>query len=324
MPTRLSRRCHDHRRNPAVLVTAAILFFGLVWAGEARAARPLRVVASVPDLAALAKELGAGRVEVSSLTLPTQDPHYADARPSLALRLNRADLLVWNGLDLEAGWLPGLVTSARNPRIQRGTPGSFDASSVVKPLEIPRGPVDRSQGDIHPGGNPHYGYDPRAMLEVARALAARMSALDGPGAPQYAAAFAAFERSLREARRRWEEKMARFRGAAVVSHHRSFSYLLDWLGLVNVGYVEPKPGVPPSPAHVAALLDEARRRQVRLVLREPYQPDRITRLLADQLPAAHVVLPAATDFERGERYLAHVDRIVELLHAALAAGGGRT
>jgi hypothetical protein len=174
----------------------------------------LKVVATVPDLAALARAVGGERVEVTALALPTQDPHFVDAKPSLALELNRADLLLAIGLGLESGWLPTLQTGARNPRILAGSPGYWEASSAVRLLEVPEAPVDRSAGDIHPGGNPHFLYDPRAALVVAKALAARLAQVDPAGASAYQANLARFTTELEAARAQWEQQLAPLRRPA--------------------------------------------------------------------------------------------------------------
>jgi zinc/manganese transport system substrate-binding protein len=298
----------------AAAVAAALLALG----GGRPAWAQLRVAASVPDLAALAREVGGPAVKVESLSLPTQDPHFVDAKPSLALVLNRSDLLLQVGLELEIGWLPTLLVGARNPRIQPGAPGHLDCSQFVHRLDVPAGPVDRSHGDIHPGGNPHYLYDPRAAEAVAKGIAARLIEL----VPAQAALFArnrdALVGRLQAARARWEKRLQALRGAPIVTYHKTFSYLADWLGLQQVGFLEPKPGIPPNPRHVASLLVLAQARKVRLVLQESHYPDATSKLVAARIPASLVRVPSATNFPGGESYVQHLDVVLEKI--ATAAG----
>jgi zinc/manganese transport system substrate-binding protein len=287
-------------------------------AGGPPAARAqLRVVATVPDLAALAREVGGARVTVESLSLPSQDPHFVDAKPSLALVLNRADLLLQVGLELEGGWLPTLTTGARNPRIASGGRGQLDCSTLVKKLDLAGSNVDRSQGDIHPGGNPHYLYDPRAAAAVARGISDRLAELDPQHAAEHARGRDAFLARLDAARKRWEQRLAPQRGAPIVSYHKTFTYLADWLGLNQVGFLEPRPGIPPSPRHVASLLALARQRKVRVVLQETHYPDATARLVAERIPAPLVRVRAATNLPAGQTYVAHLDELLGALAAAL-------
>jgi zinc/manganese transport system substrate-binding protein len=308
---------HHRSKLPSFVVSVLCALVAL--AADTRTARAdeLDVVATVPDLAALARAVGGDLVSVQSLSLPTQDPHFVDARPSLALALNRADLLLQVGMSLEVGWLPVLLTGARNSKILPGNAGHLDCSAFVRALDVPRGPIDRSQGDIHPGGNPHYLIDPRAGAAVARAIAERLSQLDPSHAKTYRANLARVLGELDALRARVQARFAAQRGAAVITYHRTFSYLADWLGLAIVGYVEPKPGVPPHAAHVAQLLSLARTRKVRAVLQERFYPDATSRTLAERIPAALVRLPGGTDFAGGQSYAAHVEDVSARLLAAL-------
>jgi zinc/manganese transport system substrate-binding protein len=279
----------------------------------------IRVVATVPDLAALAREVGGELVTVRTLSLPTQDPHFVDAKPSLALELNRADLLLLVGLDLEVGWLPTLLIGSRNPEIQPGARGHLDCSQFVSKLDVPGQPVDRSQGDIHPTGNPHYLYDPRAGERVAMGIARRLAQIDPGQEGRFRSNADALVKRLAAARAGWEKTLAPFRGSPVVGYHKTWSYLCDWLGFEQVGWLEAKPGVPPNPRHVAQLLGLARQRKVRLVLQEEHYPDSTSRLVAGKIPAPLLRLPAATNFPAGETYLAHVGRMVAAMAKALGA-----
>jgi len=277
----------------------------------------LRVVATVPDLAALAQAVGGDKVSVQSLALPTQDPHFVDAKPNLVLQLNRADLLLSLGLELESGWLPVLQTGARNPKILRGGAGFLDCSQFVTLLEVSGAPTDRSQGDVHPRGNPHYLYDPRAALRVAKGIAARMAQLDPENAKAYEANLARFTQELEAARVGWEKRLAPLKGAPVVAFHKSLAYLADWTGFESVAYVEPKPGIPPNPAHVGRVLRTARARNARLVVQEEYYPTNTSRLVAAKVPVPLVTLPGGTDFRGGQSYVQRMDELVKRLEQGL-------
>jgi zinc/manganese transport system substrate-binding protein len=293
----------------------------VMWLAGAQPLRAeLRVVATVPDLAALASEVGGKLVRVRSLSLPTQDPHFVDAKPSLALELNRADLLLLVGMDLEIGWLPTLLVGARNPAIQPGAGGHLDCSQFVTKMDVPGQAVDRSQGDIHPGGNPHYLYDPRAGEVVAAGIAGRLAQIDPSHAGTYRSNAEALVKRLHAARAGWEKTMAPYRGTPVIGYHKTWTYLCDWLKLEQSGFLEPKPGVPPNPRHVAQLLAQARQLKVRLVLQEEHYPDATSRLVAERIPAPLVRLPAATNFPGGETYQEHVGRMLGAIAKGLGAG----
>ena len=286
--------------------------------GSRRAEAALSVVATTPDLAAIARQVGGPTVEVRALALPTQDPHFVDARPNLALLLNKADLLVVQGLDLEVGWLPVLQAGARNPKILTGEGGYLDASGFVSVLEAPAGQVSRAQGDIHPGGNPHYLEDPRNGGKVARGLAARLGRLDPPNAAAYDQRAVALERDAEALAARLSARATAIDAARrkVVVYHRSWIYFETWLGLDEVGAVEPKPGIPPDPAHVAQLLARMRSQGARAILSEEFYPQTTTRLLAEKSGAELVLLPGGAG-ER-ERYLDHIQQIADKTLSALS------
>jgi zinc/manganese transport system substrate-binding protein len=299
----------------SILVSSALVAALLGWGRDARA--DLRVVATVPDLAAIARDIGGSHASVTALSLHTQDPHFVDAKPSLALELNKADLLLAVGMDLEVGWLPTLLTGARNGDIQVGSRGYLDCSRFVTALDVPAASVDRSAGDVHRGGNPHYLHDPRAAAKVARGIADRMSELDPDHAEAYANNVTAFVDKLDQARKGWESRLASARGVAVIGYHKSWVYLADWLGLVEVAFLEPKPGVPPSPSHVAKVLVLARKQKVKLVLQEEYYPDDTAKLVADKVPAALLRLPAGANFKGGQGYLERIEAAVQNIEDAL-------
>lgn len=297
-----------------ILLSSFIAIVALAWPLSARA--DLNVVATVPTLAAVAEAIGGKHADVTSLALHTQDPHFVDAKPSLALALSRADLLLVVGLQLEIGWLPPLQTGARNGKIQVGSNGYLDCSSFAKLMGVPQ-VVDRSQGDIHPGGNPHYLYDPRQIEQVAVGITARMSELDGDNAKTYAKNLGSFLKKLHKLRRSIEKRMKPLEGTAVVGYHQSWIYLTDWLGLEQVAFLEPKPGIPPNPAHVAKVLATARRKKAKCIIQESYYPDSTSKLVADKSGAKLVVVPGGVDFERGESFLEHLQEMAKLIEKGL-------
>lgn len=307
-------------RTLALLMVIA----GTLVAGPATA--KLSVVTSHADLAALTLAVGGDRVEVTNLTLPTQDPHFVDAKPSLMLSLNQADLLIVVGLELEIGWLPTLLTGARNPQILPGQPGYLDTSAFVEKKEVAGGAVDRSMGDLHPDGNPHFTRDPRSGLRIAAGIAQHLTRLDPEGASAYRRNYAAFERALQEAMARWQAAIEPYRGTQVVGYHKSWAYFADWLGLRMEAFVEPKPGIPPDPAHVAQVLGWMRANGVAAILQEEYYPDATSKLLADKAGATLVRMPGGAHVGDGQTYIDYVDTQIERLLAALArapeAGGG--
>jgi zinc/manganese transport system substrate-binding protein len=315
------KRSKSHsRRRLLWLVGAAALAGPLARSAAAQAA--LKVVTTVPALAAIARDIAGPHAEVKSLTRSTQDPHFVDARPSLALDLNHADLLLTVGLELEVGWLPTLLTGARNHDIMVGGRGYVDCSQFVGLQDVHTGHVDRAMGDIHPGGNPHYLADPRAAAEVARGIAGRLQAMDPGQRSAYQQGLDGFLGRLTAARAGWEKRLAGARGTPVVGYHKTWTYFAGWLGLEEIGFLEPKPGIPPNPSHVAQLLVQARERKVRVVLQEEYYPDSTSRLVAERIPAALVRVPGGPDFQGGQSYLDYIERLVTLLEQGLKGPRG--
>jgi zinc/manganese transport system substrate-binding protein len=296
-----------------------VLFFLLLLVTPLRADAALRVVATVPDLAAIAKEVGGDRVTVTAMVLPTQDPHFVDARPNLALDLSRADLLLLVGLDLEVGWLPNLLVGARNPKVQVGASGYLDCSQFVPLLDVPTTKVDRAMGDVHPGGNPHYLYDPRNGARVARGIAERMGELEPANRQAYADAANAFVARLDAARARWESTLAPLRGREVVTHHKSMTYLADWLGFSVPITIEPKPGIPPNPGHVARVVSTMDEHDIRLVFIESYYPPTNAELIRSKVGAKIVTVLGGANFPKGETYEARFDALVAQLLAAVSS-----
>ncbi len=237
---------------------------------NANAFAAINVVTSTEDLAAIVKEVGGDKVAVESLARGYQDPHFVEAKPSFILKLNKADLLVAVGRELEIGWLPPLITQSRNPKVQPGSAGYLDASQNAKILDIPTGQITRAMGDVHPQGNPHYWLDPENGLRVAKEVQNKLTELSGADAGYFTQRYSDFERRLNEATKRWKATMAPYKGIKVVTYHRSWPNFADAFGIDVIGYVEPKPGIPPSPAHTLDLEAAMKQQNVKLVLVEPY------------------------------------------------------
>jgi len=230
----------------------------------------LNVITTTSDLAAIAADIGGDKVKVTSIARGYQDPHWVESKPSFMLLLNKAQLLVVIGRELEIAWLPALVTQSRNARIQPGAEGYLDASQNVKILDLPTGAVTRAMGDVHPSGNPHYWLDPQNGGRVAKAIAAKLAQLDAPNAAYYTQREADFARRLAEAQQRWKAQMAPYKGLKVVTYHRSWANFADAFGLEVVGYVEPKPGIPPTPQHTLDVINAMKAQGIKLILVEPY------------------------------------------------------
>lgn len=253
-----------NQKTPFAVLAAVLLLLAF----PAHAA--LRVFACEPEWGALAQELGGNLVEVSVATTALQDPHQIQAKPSLIARARSADLLVCTGAELEVGWLPILLQQSGNAKVQPGQPGNFAAANYVRKLDVPS-QLDRSQGDVHAAGNPHVQTDPRNIALVATALGARLQQVDAAHASQYAVRLADFSRRWQQATDRWNTQAAPLKGTAVVSQHKAFVYLYDWLGLKEVAVLEPKPGVEPSASHLQAVLASLKNSPARMTLYAAYQ-----------------------------------------------------
>jgi zinc/manganese transport system substrate-binding protein len=291
-------------------------------AGAADAAAKLRVVATLSDLADLTRQVGGDRVEVTAICPGYQDAHYLEPKPSYARTLRRADLLVYSGLELEVGWLPPLLDTARNPKLRPGSRGLLEAAlSLDQVLEVPQGSLDRSHGDVHPFGNPHILMDPRNGLRIARGIADRLSELDPDGTEAYRHGYEVYRQHLETRIAEWEERAAGLRGVAVACYHNQWLYLTGWLGLEIVGYVENRPGIQPSPRHVEELIATLEARQVPLVICATYADVDATREVARRAGAQAVVLPAGVDgVEEATSYEALIEVIVSRLLAAMSKG----
>lgn len=257
----------------------------------------LNIFACEPEWQALAQELAGEQATIVTATSARQDPHHVQARPSLISAVRRADLVICTGAGLEAGWLPVLLAKGSNPRVQQA-PGLFLASQHVALLDRPATP-DRADGDVHAEGNPHIQLDPRRILSIADALSQRLQQLDPDHADHYRQRHTAFAAQWQANLARWQTQAAALRGVPVIVHHRSWVYLLDWLGMRQVGELEPKPGLPPTPAHLATLTDTARDQGVQRILYTHYNGSKAAEWLASHAGACAVLLPFTVD-QNGE------------------------
>jgi zinc/manganese transport system substrate-binding protein len=254
------------------------------------AAAALNVFACEPEWGALAQELGGDKVSVYSATTALQDAHRIEARPSLIARVRSADLLICSGSELEIGWIPLLLTQSGNSKIQLGGPGYFEASQYVVKLEIPK-VIDRALGDIHPGGNPHVHTDPRNIARIAPVLMERMAQLDPANAESYRSRGKSFLERWQAAIARWERQAAPLKGVPVVVYHKDFSYFINWVGMRETGSLEPKPGIPPTPSHLAELLDQMKRAPAKVIVYSPYNSPQAAEFLSSRANIPVVMIP---------------------------------
>jgi zinc/manganese transport system substrate-binding protein len=299
------------------LASAAVLPLALL---SLPATAALRVFACEPEWAALAQELGGPLVEASSATTALQDPHQVQAKPSLIARVRNADLLVCTGAELEIGWLPPLLQQSGNAKVQAGQPAHFLAADLVRKLEVP-GQVDRSQGDVHAAGNPHIQTDPRNIATVATALGARLQQLDPANAAQYAKRQADFTQRWQQAMARWSAQAAPLKGVAVVSQHKGFAYLYDWLGLKEVAVLEPKPGVEPTVSTLQGVQAALQAQPARMVIHAAYQDPRPSDWLSKNagIPVVNIPFTVGGSAAAKDLFALFDDTVARLLAAAAAA-----
>lgn len=278
----------------------------------------MKIVTTTTDLAAIAKEVVQDKAEVKSLARGDQDPHFLEAKPSYAVLINQADLVVAVGLELEVGWLPVLLNQARNPKVQVGAPGFLDASKQIRPIEIPTGAVDRSMGDVHPHGNPHYWLDPNNGLRIAIEITDKLVTIDPENRSFYLQNLKNFEDRLKAKIAEWRPRVQKLDGKSILTYHRTFSYFTDWAGMFVRGYIEPKPGIPPSPGHLMRLIEAVKRDQIRLIVTENFHDPKAGEQIARQSGAKAIVLPASVDGEAAVKtYFDLFDAIIARLEAAL-------
>jgi zinc/manganese transport system substrate-binding protein len=296
----------------------------LLIAASLTAQGKLTVVTTTEDLAAIAREIAGDRAAVESIARGYQDPHFVEAKPSFILRLQRADLLVVVGRELEAGWLPPLVQQSRNARIQPGAQGYLDASLQARILDIPQGQITRAMGDVHPLGNPHYWLDPENGKVIARAIAGKLSELRPGDKGYFDQRLADFSRRIDEAEQRWLAELAPFKGLKVVTYHRSYTNFADRFGLDVIGYVEPRPGIPPSPQHTLDLINAMNRQNVKLILVEPYFDLKTPNAIARQTGGRVVVLPPSVGGTKDVAdYFKLFDNAVKLVADAARQSGAK-
>ncbi len=287
-----------HKGITSLLVAGMLLIAGASTAGE------LNVVVTLPEIGALAGEIGGDRIKVTTLAGGDEDPHVLPAKPSHSRRMLHADLLVYNGLELEVGWLPVLIRGARNPDIRQGRPGNLDLSRVVHPLEIPTGGADRSAGDVHPEGNPHYTVDPRIYPTLASELAGRLSQLDPDGADYYQNRLEEFISKWGTLSASWAERVAFLDGQKVITYHQQWEYLSEAFAFRILDKIENRPGIPPTPRHLAELEDSIRTRGIRLILYSDLVHPELPEKLAGRAGCRALALPQSVGSREGTDDLA--------------------
>jgi zinc/manganese transport system substrate-binding protein len=291
-------------RAKCLLAVAAIVTASL-FSPSMAAAKKLNVITATTDLASLAQEVGGDKINVESMAKGYQDPHFVEAKPSFLLKLRQADLLVVVGLQLEIGWLPPLITQSGNSRIQVGANGYLDASQFAEILEIPQGSITRAMGDVHPLGNPHYWLDPDNGRRVARGIAGKLAEMDPEDTAYFQQRFQDFDHRLSEADKKWQADMKPFHGRKVITYHNSAPNFAKHFGLNVVGFVEPRPGIPPTPSHTLEVINMMKRDHVRVIMVEPYfdrkTPDSIARetggTVVEYLPSVGGVKEVTTYFQ---------------------------
>jgi zinc/manganese transport system substrate-binding protein len=302
------------RRFFAALLAAAVV---LPIAGTADA-QALRIVTSTTDLYDIARAVGGNRISATHISEGYQDPHFVEAKPSFVLRMRKADVFAFVGLDLEIGWMSLLLDGARNPKIRPGGTGYVDVSRVIPVLDAARGPVDRSQGDVHPLGNPHYWLDPQNGRRIAALFRAKFSELDPQGAELYRRNEQSFNEKLDTAERAWQPLIARLRSKPIVAYHTSWRYFAEYTGLTIVAFMEPKPGVPPSPAHLAGVVQTMKRTGAKVVVMEPWYDRRTADFVARNVGGTVQVLPPSVGGATGiEDYVDVLDNAIQQLARAV-------
>jgi zinc/manganese transport system substrate-binding protein len=299
---------------PRSLLALVVLLAAVPAAAEAK----LRVVTSLQDFASIAQALGGERVETLSLAKGYQDPHFVDPKPSFILAVSRADLLIVVGRELEIGWLTPLITSSRNAKIQPGSRGYLDASANVRILEIPTGQITRAMGDVHPQGNPHYWLDPANGRRIAQTIKNKLGELAPADRAYFDERYASFDKKLAAAESRWDAAMAPYKGTKIVTYHRSWPNFMERFGLNVIGYVEPKPGIPPTTSHTVELIDEMKKQGAKLIVVEPYFDLKTPQAITNQLGGKVLVLaPSVGGSKEAGDYIKLFDYDIGLLSSTL-------
>jgi zinc/manganese transport system substrate-binding protein len=300
------------------LSKAALVLVATAAMGSAASAQ-IRVVATTPDLASVAREIGGDKVSVVALAKPTEDPHYVDAKPSHIVTLNRADALIEGGAELELGWLPPLLENSRNSKISAGAPGRIVASDGVKMLEIPTS-FDRSKGDVHSLGNPHFMIDPVTVRIIARNMADHFAQIDPKNAASYNGNLTRFNARLDAKYADWQKELAPYRGARIVTYHKDFVYFAERFGLIIVDELEPKPGIAPSPAHLAQVIIKMKATNAKVILVQPFQNRKTAETVARQTGGTVLDVPQQPGAAPNTTtYFDMMDNLVHTLAGGLGA-----
>jgi zinc/manganese transport system substrate-binding protein len=306
------------------IIRLILLMTALTGIAAGSSAAAVRVVTTTEDLASLAREVGGDKITVFGLAKGYQDPHFVDPKPSFILEVSRADLLIVVGREMEIGWLTPLITSSRNAKIQPGGPGYLDASANVRILEIPTGQITRAMGDVHSQGNPHYWLDPANGRRIAQTIKEKLSQLSPADRAYFDQRYADFDKRLAAAESRWDSAMAPYKGTKIVTYHRSWPNFMERFGLNVIGYVEPKPGIPPTTSHTLELIDEMKRQGAKLIIVEPYFDLKTPQSIAKQVGGVVLELgPSVGGVKEATDYIKLFDYNVTTLVAALKTAAGK-
>jgi len=303
----------------SLLTVAAVMV-----AAAASAQSKLTVITTTEDLASIGRDIGGDHISIEALARGYQDPHFVEAKPSFILKLQRADVLVAVGRELEIGWLPPLIQQSRNSKIQPGSPGYLDASLGATILEIPTGTITRAMGDVHPQGNPHYWMDPENGKRIGKEIADKLSEIRSNDRSYFQQRLADFSARLDAAEKRWLAQMAPYKGTKVVTYHRSFPNFAERFGLDIVGYVEPKPGIPPTPQHTLDLINEMKRQNIKIILVEPYFDLKTPNAIGRDTGAQVLVMPPSVGGTKDVTdYFKLFDYDINLLIEAIKKSGAK-
>jgi zinc/manganese transport system substrate-binding protein len=266
------------------MISKKLIFFILLFFVSVQAFALPKVITTTSDLGAIVGEIGGNNFSVTSICDGTRDPHFLEAKPSYILAVSKADLVIANGLGLEVGWLPKLLTAARNPKVTENSSGYLEVGSAVKVLEIPEGPINRSQGDVHPEGNPHVTLDPIRLGEIALVIAEKLGKIVPKSAESFKKNALAFQLKLQEKTKDWQKRIAASGVKSVITHHKTLTYFFDRFGITNAGMLEPFPGVPPTAKHILSVIQNASKNNVKMILIENYFDSKIAEKAASQIP----------------------------------------
>lgn len=275
----------------------------------------LNVVATIPDLGAVASEVGGDAVSVDSIAKGTQDPHFIEAKPSYMMKVSRADLLIAVGLELEIGWVPSLIQGARNPKVKQGEKGYLEVGPEIDPLEVPKGKISRAEGDVHPDGNPHFYLDPIRMGKAAEVIAARLGELDPGHAADFTKRAQAYGDRMKKKTEEWKKRIEKSGVKKVVTFHKTFTYFFDRFGLGNPATLEPKPGIPPTGSHILEVIDIMKKQHVPLILVENYFDASVTKKVTDDVPGSRAATVAVD--VGGEPGIKTTDDLIEQIVKAI-------